>query len=177
VPQEEFSPADHAIPVELGWTNTTMGRWDIRDQTELPPIGEGIDLDGVAFTRTSLPGTWNRWHRDDFRDRILLLRLRLDVGDEDAVRLMVHSTEHFRVWLDGDYLFGGQGTQYSFPTPHLTPAGQYQTPSGHARRRRAGLRGGDPAGHPVGAERLPSARRGLTYISVCLVLFGAIMKA
>jgi hypothetical protein len=102
-----------------------MGRWDIRDQTELPPIGEGIDLDGVAFTRTSLPGTWNRWHRDDFRDRILLLRLRLDVGDEDAVRLMVHSTEHFRVWLDGDYLFGGQGTQYSFPTPHLTPAGQY----------------------------------------------------
>lgn len=123
--ESEFDPAAFSIPVRIGWMNTLSGRWDIRDQTELPPVGTVPDLSAVEFVDGSLPGTWFSWERSAFEDRILLVRLTLDAGDAETIQLMVHSSEHFRVWLDGEYLFGGQGTQYAFPAPHMAPAGQF----------------------------------------------------
>lgn len=121
----DFEASAFRIPVEIGWTNTLHGRWDIRDQTELPPAGTVPDFSMVEFEEGSLPGTWFSWERSAFEDRILLLKLKLDAGVTEKFRLMVHSSEHFRVWLDDAYLFGGQGTQYAFPAPHMAPVGQF----------------------------------------------------
>jgi hypothetical protein len=120
-----FDPAPYAIPVELAWTNTTYGKWNVRDQTELPPEGSAPPAQGVEFATTTLPGTWVRMPRADFADRILLVKYQLDVQGRDAIRIMLNSTEHFRVWLDGEFLWGAQGTQYMFPAPHMAPVGQF----------------------------------------------------
>ena len=63
--------------------------------------------------------------RSEFEDRILFLKYRLDGRGRDRVRLMFNCTEHYRVWLDGEFLYGAQGTQYLFPAPHMPPAGQF----------------------------------------------------
>ena len=39
-----FDAPAFALPVELAWTNTTYGKWQVRDQTELPPIGSPFRL-------------------------------------------------------------------------------------------------------------------------------------
>lgn len=119
-----FDPRNHGLPVELGWFNTTNGKWEVRDQTELPPIGSDLP-DDVSFVAAELPGTWVRMARDEFADRILLVRYRLDGRGRSDVRLMFNSTEHYRVWLDGDFLYGAQGSQFMFPAPHMAPVGQF----------------------------------------------------
>lgn len=121
----DFDLEAHAIPVQLAWTNTEHGKWEVRDQTGLPPIGSPIPKIGVHYVDSSLPGTWVRMGRSDFEDRILLLRYSMDAHGRDKVRLMLNSSEHFRVWLNEDFLFGGQGSQYMFPAPHMAPAGQF----------------------------------------------------
>lgn len=117
-----FRAQDHTIPVHRGWMNTNDGKWDIRDQTELPP--EGSPVPEVEMVQHNLPGTWVRLAREDFEDRILVLRYRFDARGRSHVRLMINSTEHFRAWVDGEYLFGAQGSQYMFPAPHMAPMGQ-----------------------------------------------------
>jgi ADP-ribosylglycohydrolase len=121
----EFDPREHGIEAELGWYNTIGGAWDIRDQTELPPIGSAPIDALVAFTPVTLPGTWVRRERDAFEDRILVLRYRVTGRGRQDVRLMFNSTEHYRAWLDGEFLFGAQGSQYQFPAPHAAPVGQF----------------------------------------------------
>lgn len=123
--ESSFDASDHVLPVDIAWTNTTYGKWDVRDQTELPPEGSRPPIDGVEFVPATLPGTWMRMPRADFRDRILLVKYRLDAQGRDAIRIMLNSTEHFRVWLDGEFLWGAQGTQYMFPAPHMAPVGQF----------------------------------------------------
>ena len=103
--------------------NTNNGKWEIRDQTELPPPGAPVP--NVELRPSSLPGTWMRVPTSDFEDRIMVLRYRLDARGRDDVRLMFNCTEHFRAWLDGAYLFGAQGSQYMFPAPHMAPLGQF----------------------------------------------------
>lgn len=120
--EASFSPAAHTIPVQRGWMNTNNGKWEIRDQTELPPAGSRLPQ--VELHEHQLPGTWVRLGRESFEDRILVLRYRLDARGRDQARLMVNCTEHFRVWLDDEYLFGAQGSQYMFPAPHMAPLGQ-----------------------------------------------------
>lgn len=120
-----FDPAQHALPVEIAWTNTTHGKWTVRDQTELPPEGSTPPLHAVEFAPSTLPGTWVRMPRGDFDDRILLIKYRLDARGRDAVRIMLNSTEHYRVWLDGEFLWAAQGSQYMFPAPHMAPVGQF----------------------------------------------------
>ena len=125
-PRPELSPFDvddFALPVELAWTNNTFGSWQRRDQTELPPIGAA--LPSIEYSPSVLPGTWIRMPRSEFEDRILFLKYRLDGRGRDRVRLMFNCTEHYRVWLDGEFLYGAQGTQYLFPAPHMPPAGQF----------------------------------------------------
>lgn len=120
-----FDPSIHAIPVQIGWTNTTQGKWTVRDQTELPPIGAAIPPVTKPFAPSALVGTWSQLLRTDFEDRILLLRLSVDSRGREAVRLMFNSTEHYRVWLNGEFLYGAQGSQFQFPAPHMAPVGQF----------------------------------------------------
>ncbi|MBZ2198962.1 ADP-ribosylglycohydrolase family protein [Occultella gossypii] len=118
-----FDPQEHRIEVGLGWMNTSNGKWDVRDQTELPPAGSAVPE--VDLTTTTLPGTWVRMPAADFADRILVLRYRFDARGRTDVRLMFNSTEHYRIWFDGEYLHGAQGSQYQFPAPHMAPLGQF----------------------------------------------------
>lgn len=120
-----FDPDRFSIPIELAHTNTAYGKWTVRDPTELPPIGGRPPLLRATFRPARLPGTWVRWDRDEFADQILLLKYRLNAHGREQVRLMFNCTEHFRIWLDGDFLFGAQGSQYMFPAPHLAPVGQF----------------------------------------------------
>lgn len=124
VEASEFDPASHGIDVQIGWYNTTRGKWDVRDQVELPPIGSASPAPLVEFTPATLPGTWVRMPAADFEDRILLLKYQLVGRGREQVRLMFNSTEHYRVWLDGDFLWGAQGSTYQFPAPHAAPVGQ-----------------------------------------------------
>lgn len=123
--EAEFDKADHTIAVELSYTNTAYGKWTVRDQTELPPIGGVPPLERAHMVPAELPGTWVRWDRDEFEDQILLIKYRFDARGRENVRLMFNCTEHFRTWLDGAFLFGAQGTQYMFPAPHMAPVGQF----------------------------------------------------
>ena len=121
--ESNFDPRDHTIPVKIGWGNTAHGRWDVRDQSELPPIGSA-PMEGIEFHDSELPGTWSQWHRDDFEDRILLIKYRLDGRGREAVRLMINSTTDCRAWLDGEFLHGAQGSPLIMPAPHMAPVGQ-----------------------------------------------------
>jgi len=119
-----FDPAQHRIPVRKGWYNTTHGKWDVRDQTELPPVGSALP-EGITYEDAELDGTWTRMPRTAFEDRILMLTFSLDGRGRENVRLMFNSTEHHRIWLDGEFLHGAQGSQFMFPAPHMAPVGQY----------------------------------------------------
>ncbi|MEF3402235.1 ADP-ribosylglycohydrolase family protein [Agromyces sp. CCNWLW203] len=125
VQEADFAPADYAIPVELGFTNGEHGKWQVRDYTELPQLGGASPADRVEFRETTLPGTWVHFPREQFEDSILVMRLRFDARGRDRARLMFNSSEHFRIWLDGEFLHGSQGSQYMFPAPDKAPAGQY----------------------------------------------------
>lgn len=118
-----FDPADHAIPVELAWANTHDGKWAIRDVSELPHLGAPPPENRTEFVAATVPGTWVRWPRSEFQDSILLISYRFDAQGRNDVRLMMNCSEHFRVWLDGEFLFGAQGTQRMFPAPDKAPAG------------------------------------------------------
>lgn len=124
IPEGDFDPAAWAIPVDLAWYNTTSGRWDVRDTTELPPVGAPLPI-GLEWRPATLPGTWVRWPRDEFADRILMLRFTVNCGGRRDVRLMVNSTEHYRVWWDGEPLYAAQGSQYQCPATQMPPVGQY----------------------------------------------------
>jgi len=121
---DEFDPRAHAIPVEIAWYNTEFGKWDVRDPTELPPVGAPLPA-GVTWTPAYLAGTWTRWSKEAFEDRILLVRYRVNTRGHRSIRLMVNATEHFRVWWDEAFLHAAQGTQFMFPAPHMPPVGQY----------------------------------------------------
>lgn len=124
IPDRTFSAADHAIPVDIAWTNSTRLSWRDRDLTELPQAGSPIP-DGLSWAAGSLPGTWVTMPRDDFRDRILYLRYSVNLAGRRDVRMMFNATEHFRVWVDGEAVLAAQGTQYMFPAPHMAPVGQF----------------------------------------------------
>ena len=119
-----FDPAQFVIPVEVAWTNTTRESWAKRDSTELPPPDGWIPGE-LAWSPLDLPGTWVTLPRDEFRDRILFLRYRLDAHGRRAIRLMFNCTEHYRIWLDGEFLHAAQGTQHMFPAPHMAQVGQF----------------------------------------------------
>lgn len=121
----EFDPAAHRIAVDIAWTNTAHESWELRDLSELPPEGSGIPKLRQPWQPAALAGTWTRISRDDFEDRILMVRLRYDARGRENVRLMFNTTEHFRIWNDGEYLHGSQGTQRMFPAPHMAPVGQF----------------------------------------------------
>lgn len=120
----DFDPSDWVVPVEVAWYNTAFGKWAVRDHTELPPVGAPLPP-ALSWTPANLPGTWVRWPRDDFADRILFVRYRVNCAGRRSVRLMVNSTEHYRSWWDGEFLHGAQGSQFQFPAPHMPPVGQY----------------------------------------------------
>lgn len=119
-----FDPQAHEVPVEIAWYNTAHGKWDVRDHTELPPVGAAMPT-GLAWTAAKLPGTWTRWPRRSFEDRILLVRYSVNTRRRRSVRLMINATEHFRVWWDGAFILAAQGSQFMFPAPHMPPVGQY----------------------------------------------------
>lgn len=119
-----FDPSSRAIPIRRAWANTMHGKWDVRDQTELPPVGAALPTD-LDWHEATLPGTWVRMARDEFEDRLCYLHYRIHPHGRPRVRLMVNSTEHYRLWIDGVFVHGAQGSQYQFPAPHMPPVGQY----------------------------------------------------
>jgi len=123
-PVDGFDAAAHLIEVDLAWHNTNDGKWTVRDQTELPPAGAGLP-EGLDWQPATLPGTWVRWPREEFADRLLFLRYRVTTRGRRQLRLMVNCSEHYRVWWDGEFLHAAQGSQYLFPAPHMPPVGQY----------------------------------------------------
>ncbi len=120
-----FDPASRRIPVRIAHFNTVFSpeRWDQRDQSELPQIGGA--LPDLAYTDAHLEGTWVRKPRAEFEDRLLMVEYTLNGRGRREVRLMVNSTEDYRVWLDGEFLHGAQGSGLFFPAPHMAPVGQY----------------------------------------------------
>ena len=122
-PSDEFDPASHGITVQLGHFNTAWGSWDQRDLSELPPIGSSRPA--VDTAPASLPGTWVRMPRESFTDRLMLISYQMNGRARQSVRLMCNSTEEYRIWLDGEFLHGAQGSSIMFPAPHMPPVGQY----------------------------------------------------
>lgn len=119
-----FDPRDHVIEVEIAWHNTNDAKWSARDHTELPPAGAPLP-EALRWRPGVLAGTWVRWPREEFEDRLLFVRYRVNARGRRAVRLMVNSTEHYRLWWDGEPLHAAQGSQYMFPAPHMPPVGQF----------------------------------------------------
>lgn len=120
-----FDPATRRIPVRLAHFNTVFSpeRWAQRDQSELPQIDGALpELD---YTDGTLDGTWVRMPRTEFEDRLLMVEYTLNGRGRRTVRLMVNSTEDYRVWIDGEFLHGAQGSALFFPAPHMAPVGQY----------------------------------------------------
>lgn len=111
--------------VTRAWVSTDRESWDGRDLTGLPHPGAALPDFGVVSEPVELPGTWVRMQREEFESPILLLTYPLDGRGAEQVRIVVNCTEHIRVWLDGDYLFASQGSQYLFPSPHSAPFGQF----------------------------------------------------
>lgn len=122
---EPFDPATRRIPVRIAHFNTVFSpeRWEQRDQSELPQIGG--PLPELDYADAHLPGTWVRTPRSAFEDRLLMVEYTLDGRGRPDVRLMVNSSEDYRVWLDGEFLHGAQGSALFFPAPHMAPVGQY----------------------------------------------------
>jgi len=118
-----FDPAAHAIPVTVGWTTPYGVPWGARDFTglsvEQSPMPE---LPNDAAT-TTVPGTWVSWCRDDFHDLILVIDYTIWVDHDVDGLLMFNCSEHSRVWLDGQYLFGTQPSPL-FPSQHRPPVGE-----------------------------------------------------
>ncbi|QIG39376.1 ADP-ribosylglycohydrolase family protein [Microbacterium sp. 4R-513] len=123
-PVDDSSPAGLPIPVRLNWTNTIGGRWDIRDLSELPPEGAPPPAEEDEPIPCEIPGTWMQLHQERFEDRILLLRYSLFSRGRARIRLMINSTVEYRVWIDGNYVHGAQGSRIMMPAPHAAPFGQ-----------------------------------------------------
>lgn len=121
----ESRSAPRGLAVTRAWVSTDRESWQGRDLTGLPPQGAALPDFGVPGEPIELPGTWVRMPRADFVSPIQLLTYPLDGRGSEQIRLVVNCTEHLRVWLDGEYLFGAQGSQYLFPSPHSTPLGQF----------------------------------------------------
>ena len=121
VEETPFDPEAHVIPVARGWYNTDRFSWSLRDMRGMPP--HGSRLPQFEVTTSSLPGTWARIEADDFTDRIAVVRYRMSSHGLAAVCLMFVANTDFRIWLDDDYLFGGEAS-FFFPAPHSALANQ-----------------------------------------------------
>lgn len=119
----DFDPATYAIPVTVGWASPYGVPWGERDATGLSPERSPEPELPPGAVPGMVPGTWVRWARDDFEDLIIVIEYQLDLDHDVHGRLMFNCSEHFRVWLDGEYLFGAQPGQL-FPSQHRPPAGQ-----------------------------------------------------
>ncbi|WP_172582429.1 ADP-ribosylglycohydrolase family protein [Subtercola boreus] len=120
---EAFDAGAHGIAVQIAHFSTEWGSWADRDNSELPPVGSTPPK--LEFLPAQLPGTWVRMPSTSFESRLLMLHYRMDARGRDQVRLMLNSTEDYRIWLDGDYLHGAQGSNSMFPAPHMAPVGQF----------------------------------------------------
>lgn len=118
----DFDPEQRAIEVGVAHFNTAWGSFEQRDHTELPPAGSTPPM--LDYEPLRLPGTWVKLPRTEFRDRLLMLRYTLDGHDARDVRLMFNCSEDYRVWLDGRYLHGAQGSRLE-PDPNMPPLGQF----------------------------------------------------
>ena len=120
----QFNPDDWTIPVDMAWYSTARGTWDVRDVSELPPPDADVP-DGLAWQPATVPGTWVRRAREDFDDRILLLRYQADCAGYRAVRLLLNCNVDCRVWWDGRPIHAAQGSRLMWPVTHTPPVGQF----------------------------------------------------
>jgi ADP-ribosylglycohydrolase len=123
IDETDFDPSAHGIPVMVGWSTPYGLPWGVRDASGLSPEGsEAPPLPHNAESRM-LPGTWVKWRREDFDDLILIVEYTLHLDHDVEGSLMFNCSEHARVWLDDEYLFGSQPNAL-FPSQHRPPAGQ-----------------------------------------------------
>lgn len=120
-----FDPSSRRLPVRIAHFNTVYSpeRWLQRDQSGLP--AEGVPLPALEYAAGELDGTWARLPRERFEDRLLMIEYPFNGRGVRDVRLMVTSTEDYRLWLDGVFLHAAQGTGLFFPAPHMAPVGQF----------------------------------------------------
>jgi hypothetical protein len=123
VRDSEFSPEDFAVPVTIGWASPYGVPWGVRDAAGLSPEWSTMPQLPANATARSVPGTWTRWRADDFEDLILVIEYTMHLDHDIDGRFMFTCSEHTRVWLDGEYLFGSQPSSL-FPTQHRPPAGE-----------------------------------------------------
>ena len=119
----EFNPAAHAIPVNVSWTTPYGVPWGARDFTGLSVEHSPMPHLPDNAAATTVPGTWVRWCRDDFDDLILMIEYNIWLDHDVDGLLMFNCSEHSRVWLDGDYVFGTQPSPL-FPSQHRPPVGE-----------------------------------------------------
>jgi ADP-ribosylglycohydrolase len=119
----DFDPAHYAIPVIAGWASPYGLPWGVRDASGLSPEGAPVPAMPESSSARLLPGTWVKWRSEDFEDLILVLEYTIHLDHYVEGRLMFNCSEHSRVWLNGEYLFGSQPSLL-FPTQHRPPAGQ-----------------------------------------------------
>ncbi|VXB06177.1 conserved hypothetical protein [Arthrobacter sp. 9AX] len=119
---DTFNADEYAIPVTVGWGSPYGQVWGQRDISSLPLEGSAEPPMPSNSTEISLPGTWTRWPREEFKDLILFIRYNIHLDHAVEGRLMFNCSEDIRVWLDGEYCFGAQPSMI-MPTQHRPPAG------------------------------------------------------
>jgi ADP-ribosylglycohydrolase len=122
-PAGPFDASAYEIPVTVGWSSPYGFIWGQRDISSLrPPGSPEPEMPGDARD-VSLPGTWVKWPREDFQDLIMVIRYTIHLDRAVEGRLMFNCSEDLRVWLDGEFLLGGQPSMI-MPTQHRPPMGQ-----------------------------------------------------
>lgn len=112
-----FDAEKFRIPVTIGWASPFGQPWGTRDVSGLSPAFSPEAKLPVDAAKTSVPGTWVRWHRQDFLDRILIIEYTIELDHTVAGQLMFDCSENTRVWLDGTYALGSLPAPI-FPTQH-----------------------------------------------------------
>ena len=118
-----FDPQRFRVPVTVGWASPFGLPWGVRDASGLSPAFSPEPPLPPGSERVTVPGTWVRWARADFKDRILVIEYTLELERPLAARLMFDCSENARVWLDGEYLFGTLPAPI-FPTQHRPAPGR-----------------------------------------------------
>ena len=89
-------PPNYRLKVSMGFTNyLDTGHINFRF---MPPCGSAVPTLLSDEREAWLPGTRHHLAQADFADDVLLLRYKVELGYERAVRVMFNTTEQCQVW-------------------------------------------------------------------------------
>ena len=108
VPVPSQTTASFYMPVDAAF----IGRDEFEEFKETKPFSFPENC-----IQMELPGAVAGLNIQDFKDEVLLLRYRLILSEERAVRLIFNSHQENAVWIDGVYKFGRKAGPV-VPSPH-----------------------------------------------------------